>query len=195
MKLYDYLYARNIKKYLLLNKKDFAIFGHLHKNRVEKSFAIIDTFHHNYFYEDTKVIVISDVHLGMYSYSDDELKKLKLLLSRQDKQIIILGDFFDLFYTRPTDIFLKYADLISIIKKQQAQSNLIYIFGNHDWNVSSLLGIPAVPNYNLANKIFFHGHICDPYHTFFPFNIFQKLRRLIGYRLHWFRPFYLKFNS
>ncbi|MEK7194266.1 MAG: metallophosphoesterase [Patescibacteria group bacterium] len=194
MKLYDYLYAQNIRKYLLQHRKNFAVLGHLHKSWIEKDFRVIKPFHDECIYEDETTIAISDAHLGLYDYTSDELDRLRSFLERQDKKIILLGDFFDLFYAKPSELSSKYADLIGLIKRQQRESHLVYVHGNHDWNVTLSLGIPSVSNYSLGRIIYLHGHECDPYYTVFPLNLVQKIRTWLGYRLHWLRCLYLKFN-
>jgi predicted phosphodiesterase len=194
MNLYMRLYIRNIQKYLCREKKESGFLGHMHTPMNEENFTVIGTFHNGYIYEDATTIVIADVHIGLYTYSATELAALHTLLSRKDKQIILLGDFFDLFYAKPADLLRDHRTLITCIKEQQRVPNLIYIRGNHDWNVTPLLGIESVAQYSKGNMLFFHGHVCDPYHSIFPFNILQKIRFLLGYRLHWLRYFYLKIN-
>ena len=106
-----------------------------------------------------------------------------------------MGDFFDLFYMRPSELHIKYGDILELVKKREREGGLIYLQGNHDSNITQALGIPSVEDYILGDKLFFHGHICDPLYTLFPLNVFQYIRAKLGYRLHWMRSLYLKFHS
>lgn len=169
--------------------------GHLHTPHREKDFTVIGSFHDGHFYENKKMVILSDVHLGVFHYPPSRLTKLKSILTRPNKKIILLGDFFDFFYMTPSKLIEKYSDLISLIKQRQKEGSLIYIEGNHDENVTKYLGISSVKEYALGVAIFFHGHACDPLYTLFPLNIFQSIRSRLGYRLNWLRPLYLKFHS
>ena len=191
MKSYYSLYFHNIRKFLKAKGKNFAVLGHLHTPHQEKDFTVIGTFHEGNIYEDDQAVAISDVHLGNLEYSPEQIEKLKSILSRTDKKVIIMGDFFDLFYAKPSELHEKYLDIIELIKK----GNLTYLQGNHDPNITQALGIPSVREYTLGDKLFFHGHTCDPLYTLFPLNVFQYIRTKLGYRLHWLRPLYLKFHS
>lgn len=195
MRLYHSLYRRNIRQFLKSKGKTVGILGHLHTSNKEKDFAVVGTFHEGHVYEDDQVVAISDVHLGIFDYSENQFKKLKSILTRQDKKIILLGDFFDFFYMTPAKLIEKYSDLIDLIKRRQKEGSLIYLEGNHDEVVTKYLGILSAKEYSIGNKIFFHGHTCDPLYTLFPLNIFQYIRSKLGVRLHWLRPLYLKFHS
>ena len=194
MRLYDLLYNYNIQKYLKLHKKKTAIIGHLHTPRKQEGFIVVGTFYDGNIYEDDEIIAIGDTHLGLFDYSDEQFLKIKSVLERFDKQIIIMGDFFDFFYMKPADIFNKYIDIIKLIKTRQKDSNLIYIRGNHDAKITDTFAISSVSEYIIGDKIFFHGDICDPLYTLFPLNIFQVVRSKLGYSLHWLRSLYLFFN-
>ena len=191
MKIYYSLYFDSIRKLLKSKGKTFAVLGHLHTPHKEKNFTAIGTFHEGHVYEDDQVVAVSDVHLGNFDYTSEQIAKIKSILSRTDKKVIIMGDFFDLFYAKPSELQKKYSDIIELIKKR----NLIYLQGNHDPSITQALSIPSVKEYVLGDKLFFHGHICDPLYTLFPLNIFQYIRTKLGYRFHWLRPLYLKFHS
>lgn len=195
MRLYQSLYRQNIRQFLKSKDKTVGILVHLHTPHREKNFTVIGTFHDGHVYEDDQVVAISDVHLGIFDYSENQFEKLKSILTRQDKKIILLGDFFDFFYMTPAKLIEKHSDLIDLIKHRQKEGSLIYIQGNHDENVTKYLSIPSTKEYALGNKIFFHGHACDPLYTLFPLSIFQYIRSKLGVRLHWLRPLYLKFHS
>ena len=195
MKFYYSLYFRNIRKLLKSRGKSFAVLGHFHTPHKEKDFTVIGTFHEGNVYEDDQVIAVSDVHLGIFDYSTEQLEKLKAILSRTDKKVIIMGDFFDLFYMKPSELQIKYGNLLELVKKRERESGLVYLQGNHDSSITAALDIPSVPEYILGDQLFFHGHICDPFYILFPLNVFQYIRTKLGYRLHWLRPLYLKFHS
>ena len=195
MKAYYSLYFHNIQKFLKRKNKTFAVLGHLHTPHRGENFKIIGSFHDGHVYENENIVAISDVHLGIYDYSKEEIENLKALLNRPKIKIILLGDFFDLFYSTPKKLKENYSDIIELIKKKEKTGDIIYIRGNYDKNITKNLGIPSVREYIESSTIFFHGHTCDPLYTLFPFNIFQYLRAKLGYSLYWLRPLYLKFHS
>lgn len=195
MNLYYSLYWRNVRKFLTREGKSFAVLGHLHTPHQERNFIVIGAFHDGYVYEDDEVIAISDVHLGIFDYPKEQLEKIKSILGRTDKKVIIIGDFFDLFYMTPQKLKEKYSDLIKLIKQREQDRGLIYLQGNHDTNITRDLGIPSIKKYVLGDKLFFHGHLCDPFYSLFPLNIFQYIRSKLGIRLRWLLPLYLKFHS
>ncbi len=192
---YYSLYFHNIRKLLKSKGKNFAVLGHLHTPRKEKDFTVIGTFHEGNVYEDDQVVAITDVHLGIFDYPNEQMEKIKSILNRTDKKVIIMGDFFDLFYMTPRKLTEKYPDIIELIKQRERGGGLVYLQGNHDENITRDLNIPSVKEYISGDKLFFHGHICDPLYTLFPLNVFQYIRSKLGYRLHWLRPLYLKFHS
>jgi len=150
---YYSLYCHSIRKLLKSKNKTFAVLGHLHTPHQEKDFTVIGTFHEGNIYEDDQVVAITDVHLGIFNYPPEKLKKLKSILQRTDKKVILMGDFFDLFYMTPQEIQELYSDLIEFIKQREHDGGLVYLQGNHDSNITPPISpFPRPKSINLETK-------------------------------------------
>lgn len=102
-----------------------------------------------------KSLFISDVHLGTKKSQPDKL--LKILKEYEFENLFIVGDFIDLtslkkkFYWKP-----EHSTVIQkILKMSRKGTNVIYILGNHDYYLRSLV---KEDNINLGNIL-----ICDEY--------------------------------
>jgi len=80
-----------------------------------------------------KRIVISDIHIGSRFYNKEEL--FEFLVNEEYDQLILAGDIVD-FIKIP--LFTKRClDIISLIGEEK---NVVYVVGNHDDNLSNLVG-------------------------------------------------------
>jgi len=137
------------------------IIGHYHIPLNIKSFLILEAyFFNNKIYRFGDFYVITDIHLGLVDYKDEELKNLESLL---DKKLIILGDFFEKRVRRK----LKKKE-VELFYKTLNNKNVIYIKGNHDWFIDKYFDLNTKEVYfDEKRKILFsHGHLQDPYFKF-----------------------------
>lgn len=116
---------------------------------------------------DDKTLVLSDIHVGRKGANWKAA--LKLMRSYRWKQIIVCGDFFDLWY-RPTALF---ALLVSTFFEQVGKK-ITYVVGNHDNEITDLL-FTSAPFWLVTNRhfqvfgqkpfIFVHGHEVDRFNN------------------------------
>lgn len=180
-KKYFNLYDKFIKKELEKKSLLHCFYGHTHISRSGDFFTNIGSYKDGYFAKTESGLVLSDVHLGLFPYSKKELSELKRIISAEEK-IILLGDFFDLFYDRPSDIALRFADIIKIIRQKIKRDSLVYIRGNHDWHAKKHLDLETVDWYSEKNNLFIHGHKQDPLMSVFPLKMFYSARMSLGYK-------------
>lgn len=80
-----------------------------------------------------KRVIISDVHIGSKSYNGDELAVF--LKSQEYDQLILAGDIID-FIKIPTFT----SKFINIFRSIDFSKEIIYVVGNHDINLTNLVG-------------------------------------------------------
>ncbi len=179
--LFINIYLRNLKKELRKRKVKFAYFGHYHIPYQEKKFRIVGTFYRNYWIETNRFLILADVHLGRFNYSKHQLEKLTKLLKKR-KKIILLGDFFDFWYTKAKKIEETFPNILDIVEKRNNKGELIYIKGNHDWNIEKHFNIEAVDlHYEEKGNIFLtHSHFQDPLYTLMPIKIYSLAYLYLG---------------
>ena len=175
------IYLNNLKKEINKRKVNFAYFGHYHFPYQRKRFRIVGTFYRNYWIETNKFLILADVHLGRFNYSNKQLEKLKNLLKKR-KKIILLGDFFDFWYLKVEKIKENFFDIVELVEKKNNEGKLVYIKGNHDWEVEKHFNIEAVDiHYENNGKLFFtHSHFQDPLYCLIPFELFSRTYLYLG---------------
>ena len=180
-KKYFELYDRFIQEEL--DKRGFShcFYGHTHIPRKDFFFTNIGSYKDGFIIKRENWLIISDVHLGLFPYSKKELFNLKRIIAG-DQKIILLGDFFDLFYDKPSNIALRFADFIKIIRQKIKNGSLVYIRGNHDWHAKKYLGLETVDTYVEGETLFIHGHKQDPLMKLFPLKMFYTARMKLGHK-------------
>lgn len=190
---YFEIYDRFIQDELNEQGLSYCFYGHTHISRMGDFFTNVGSYKDGHIQKMNENLIISDVHLGIFPYSKNELANLKELISGPQK-IILLGDFFDLFYDKPSSTALRFADFIAIIRKRAKDGSLIYIRGNHDWHIKKYFGINAVDEYREGENLFIHGHEQDPLMNVFPLRGFYSARMRMGHKWPTIsRPFYLRY--
>lgn len=102
-----------------------------------------------FFYEDTSIIITSDVHLGsLYCREDDFKSFLEIILSERKrdnlphlKALVFLGDFFDVMRTSYRDLcvnrqFTEIYDLLRDINRSSV--SIVFVLGNHEISTGGL---------------------------------------------------------
>jgi len=161
--VFSYIYFFLVGLLILwLIKKKFkvkkVVIGHYHIPLKIGDFLILEAYlFRNKVYKFEDFLVITDVHLGLINYRDEELENLEYLLN---KKTIILGDFFEKRIRKE----LKKKEL-ELFCKVLNNKNIVYIKGNHDPKVEK-----QVLYFIYKDFLFTHGHI-----TFFPLYFFDLL--------------------
>jgi UDP-2,3-diacylglucosamine pyrophosphatase LpxH len=115
---------------------------------------------------NTKIIFISDVHLGSKGSNPKEL--YKLLNKEQPQKIFIVGDFIDGWLLKKRFYWTK--DCTDVIRKILAYSNkgteVVYITGNHDdflrsYSPIDLGNIKIVDEWEWNGYLITHGDLYD----------------------------------
>ncbi|MBD3300633.1 MAG: UDP-2,3-diacylglucosamine diphosphatase [Candidatus Moranbacteria bacterium] len=113
----------------------------------------------------TDILIISDLHLG--SQVSRSKEAVNLLKAYNFKKLILLGDIFDSLDFR--DLKQKHWDFISYISKRSQKNKVIWVEGNHDKNLSKimglLVGVKVYKRYKWKYKgkiyLAMHGHQFD----------------------------------
>lgn len=164
--IFSYIYFFFVGLFILwIIKKRFGVkkvvIGHYHIPLKIKDFLVLEAYlFNNKVHKFDDFLVITDVHLGSANYKDEEFKELKSLM---EKNLIILGDFFEKRIKRK----LKKEE-IKILHKALNNRNVIYIKGNHDPKIEG-----QVWYFIYKDTLFTHGHI-----TFFPLYFFDLIKIL-----------------
>ena len=114
--------------------------------------------------EDT--IIIADFHIDLYDIRFKYIKKFFEEIVSNFKNIIILGDFFEFFYSFPEVIPNGYLDLIFLLKKFSKNRKIYFIEGNHDFNLRNFFNITTFPErfffeFNNEKYLAIHGDTVD----------------------------------
>lgn len=85
-----------------------------------------------------KIVIISDLHLGDRSGSDDfkgheQLKHLLDYVKLEKAELILLGDIFELWQADLDKILFSYSDIMAKLFDLAALTNVYYVVGNHDY--------------------------------------------------------------
>lgn len=130
--------------------------------------------------EDREIFVIGDLHMGDGGPRDnfavgDKEKELNLFLDfveKENGELVIIGDLFEFWRISLGRVLIKRLELINRLAQMQA----IYVVGNHDVDLESLISTDMLANQffkkmsqRFVKKIgdkkfmFMHGHEVDPY--------------------------------
>lgn len=111
-----------------------------------------------------KFFCISDLHLGDRSKKDDfvqnEDKFISFLEEIKGRQLILVGDIFELWQCELPEVLKAYGNLIEMLFSKA----YIYIIGNHDQDMLEFpdyLGVPIVEKNIIGNTLIMHGHQFD----------------------------------
>ena len=131
---------------------------------------------------DENAIFIADAH---FNTNRQELKTFLLKLKNKEiktKQLFLMGDMFD-FLSSQIEYFVQQNQyIISLINELSKSIDIIYLEGNHDFNLSSLFSNiiiykreqqPMICNYKNKKVAISHGDIFTP----IQYNIFTKFIR------------------
>jgi len=157
---------------LFLIKKRFKAkklyLGHYHIPFKFFSIEVLETFiFRQKIYKIEKYLIITDIHLGLADYNEEQLKKLKEFLA-SNKNILILGDLTERFPKRRLN--KKEKEIIDLILNK---NDIIYIKGNHDPDFDK----QVLFFFDEKNKLLFiHGH--QSYFLFFPKSFFDLIKLL-----------------
>jgi len=114
-----------------------------------------------------KYYVISDLHIGSDWWTRKQTKALNKLLDEIEKmknvKLLLLGDVFELWTQDPHKVINKYKNIVNRFRKLQQLKKLIYVKGNHDWDINEYVkDLNTVEYYSLNKILFIHGHQIDP---------------------------------
>lgn len=122
--------------------------------------------HRGIYLETTDTVVLSDLHLGrgyragidapFESADDIEFRLDELLTEFSPQNVVLAGDVLDAFTTVPYGIEARLRGLIERI--EQAGSRTIFLEGNHDPMLETLLDIPVSKTHECGDTLIAHGH-------------------------------------
>ena len=121
---------------------------------------------------DRKVWFISDLHLGdgtpsdVFFGKDRHLMALCAAVEREDGLLVIGGDAMDFHQAWSfTRILRAHQELLSSLSRLARARRLVYVVGNHDYDISfyrEILGFPVCDELHLGDEILvIHGHQHD----------------------------------
>lgn len=127
--------------------------------------------------DKSKLLILSDFHLGSRKSRDDFLKNSKLCMDiiddyfNRDYTLILNGDIEELQRISLTTIQKKWHDLYSLFKKFQDKNKLFKIIGNHDadliyFHYNSIINKiyeSIIFTYKNNQILIFHGHQSSRY--------------------------------
>ena len=106
---------------------------------------------------DMQVTVVSDIHIN--SYFSKEEKFLDLVSKLKTDVLVINGDLYDLYLGPPR------LDIQKIFENNTSIGEVVYIRGNHDYNIKDYLDPSEHKNirdsYEIADVLITHGHQYD----------------------------------
>ncbi len=113
-----------------------------------------------------KTIVVSDIHLG--SQSCDKQAFQDFLVTLQDDKgltdLVILGDFVDMWRRDASGIFLENMDTMQLLKDLGKKIKLHFVAGNHDYHLLRLRN--RAPHYNYPFEFHQVLELEDKGHTY-----------------------------
>ncbi|TNE85964.1 MAG: hypothetical protein EP330_23805 [Deltaproteobacteria bacterium] len=123
---------------------------------------------------DRKVWFVSDLHLGdgtpsdVFFGKDRHLMALCAAVEREDGLLVIGGDAMDFHQAFSfTRILRAHQELLSSMSRLARANRLVYVVGNHDYDISfyrEILGFPVCDELHLGDDILvMHGHQHDPF--------------------------------
>ena len=115
---------------------------------------------------NSNTAVICDFHLKLNDTRFHIIEKFFNEVLSEYENILILGDFFDFFYTFPEVSPTGYFDILMLLKNFSFKKKIFYIEGNHDFNLRNFFNIQVFPEkffFKMDNKIFLavHGDTID----------------------------------
>ncbi len=113
-----------------------------------------------------KIILFGDFHLNL---NDERLKYVERFFKdivANYKNLIILGDFFEFYYSFPEVVPAGYLEILKILKEFSEKLKIFYIEGNHDFglkNFFNILTFEEKVEFKVNNKKFIaiHGDTID----------------------------------
>jgi UDP-2,3-diacylglucosamine hydrolase len=131
---------------------------------------------------DENAIFVADAH---FNTNRQELKTFLLKLKNKEiktKQLFLMGDIFDFLSPQIKYFVQQNQNIISLLNELSKNIDIIYLEGNHDFNLSSLFfniiiykreQQPVIYNYKNKKVAISHGDIFTP----IQYNIFTKFIR------------------
>ncbi len=167
----------NLEREVKAKKVRFSYFGHYHLPYTNSYFSIVGSYRKNCRVETNRFLILADVHIGRYHYSYAELEKLIKLIKNTRKKVILLGDFFDFWYLKAKKIEELFGDLVDLVERENGKGKLIYVAGNHDFNISKYFDVDSTLFYfdKKGNILFTHGHLQDPLFSKIPLSFYSFL--------------------
>jgi len=188
--------------------------GHTHNKVIDTNYINTGSFGQFADYVELnngKTLLISDIHIGDVAMEYANKYSLEPILSdAKYTEIILIGDILDLWTTNPETIHLEYHWFFSLLNKLSYSKNVIYIRGNHDFELTKynnitqyLYNIKIVDEYSCIyseHKFrFVHGQDYDINSKPFYIKLFYYIWTPIGDNLYWvgkrLKQWALKINS
>lgn len=152
-------YITNIKK--VVGDKQ-CIIGHVHKYIKKDNVEIVDTFMKGVHYIiNDKYLVISDTHITNESTKEYLDGLMKILYFYDNKKVVLLGDIFDFWVSNGED--MKENKNIQEIINFINNNDVVYIIGNHDFEVEKYFDVKTVDKFEDDTVVFYHGHQFDDF--------------------------------
>ena len=112
------------------------------------------------------IVVIGDFHIQLYDKRTEIIKDFFNDIVKKFNNLIILGDFFEFFYSF-LEVFPKgYLEILKMLKDYSERMNIFYIEGNHDFGLKDLFNISIFQEkfiFKIEDKKFLllHGDTVD----------------------------------
>ena len=105
-----------------------------------------------------KTLIIADAHIGQKGVDSKHFKKI-LNSNISISNIIILGDFIDLWRRKPHEVIIENGGAFELLETY----NTTYVKGNHDFVIDEFIDIDVdfCDKHKYAGYIFEHGHRLD----------------------------------
>ena len=178
---YDSRRASYIKKETV-----FLVHGHTHKDTIGNNFISIGSAGYDGLFSEVHgILVIADLHLGIPDLVVNQKKVVKTLKDGIWKEIIFLGDTFDMCLMKDQEILTDTTGFWEWYFGNKT-SKITFIIGNHDINLEDtnneirkiLLerkNTYITDIYDICKTRFMHGHQFDKYCSGFYLFLFKIL--------------------
>lgn len=108
--------------------------------------------------ERNKVAIVSDVHMADPDFPASQKSRfigfLDRFVKREVKELILLGDIFELSQGCLTDLYEECLDvLMKLIEVAASGTKITYLLGNHDFTISDVRGFDLAPHPNISIRL------------------------------------------
>ena len=105
-----------------------------------------------------KVVIVSDIHMADPDFPASQKSRfiqfLDEFVKEEAKELILLGDIFELSQGRMTDVYEECLDiLMKLLEVANSGARITYLLGNHDFTISDVRGFDILPHPNIQVRL------------------------------------------